>query len=591
MFAKNIKHKGNYREEKTIKMKKIALIGVAIAIILGSFLITYGIDDHKVIYLDSIKQEAKGLDSDDSTIEEESTTDVIILEIELDYDQHNKSILQNIEASINPIEVREDMTNREVNEIRGYSREAIRQYHLEENKILDELLRIEGYIDKYISHYMPYIEYIFEVEVFEQCKQRLLSKLSNTAFVKTAYVRHTNEIDLEAKVCNAAYSMGAGELFESRELSGNGVTVGVLEIGIADKNDASLVGTNVIVHKQFLHLNSISEHTTTVAAVIAGHGGMAPNATILTSHLYGSPSNEIDWLLSNGADIINLSCGDAVSDGNYNEKSAYLDYIVYTYHVTIVAAVGNESGNISTTALGYNVIGVGTYNEGGTDYAYFSNTQYNSGASEKPTLLARGTTVYADGFTKNYDGTSYSCAITTGSIALLIEERPYLKYCPQLVTAILCANAQKVGNHGQPQTFKPLEPGYGAGKLHLGNAIKNLYNSYMVNCEVNPVNGNESTVFEHNINLKKGQTLRASLSWLAKATGKKTETVTGDYDLRLFLPDGQIILSSQCSDSNVELFSYVAEETTTYVIRITIFSDRINEDGDFLALAYAVFGD
>lgn len=573
-------------------MKKIALMGVAIVIILGSFLITYGIDNQKVIYLNNIRYEAKELDSinsDNNSIQEEPTNGVIILEIELDYDQHNKNVLQNIEASIHPIEVTEDMTNREVNEVRGYARESIRQYHLEENKVLDELLEIEGYVDKYISHYMPYIEYIFEVEVFEQCKQKLLSKLSNTAFVKTVYVRHTNEVDFEEKVCNAFYSMGAGEVFESRELSGDGVTVGVLEIGIADKDHASLVGTNVITHKQFLHANSISEHTTAVAAIIAGHGGMAPDATILTSHLYGSPSNEIDWLLSKGADIINLSCGDAVSEGYYDAKSAYMDYIVYTYRVTIVAAVGNEGGNISTLALGYNVISVGAQSETGQTLASFSNYQYKSGAPEKPTLVARGTTVYADGLTKNYDGTSFSCAITSGSIALLMEKRPYLKCYPQLVTAILCANAQKLGNFSDPQTFKPLTLGCGAGKLHLGNAIDNVYNAYMACCTVNPSNDSEVTVFEHYIDLEKGQTLRASLSWLAKATGKKNQTVTGDYDLRLFLPDGQIILSSQCSDSNVELFSYLVEETTTYVIRTTIFSNRISEEGDLLALAYAVF--
>ncbi|MCM1260354.1 MAG: S8 family peptidase [Prevotella sp.] len=573
-------------------MKKIALMGVAIAIIFGSFLITYGIDNQKVIYLDNIGYETKALDNlnnDNNIIEEESTNDVIILEIELDYDQHNKNVLQNIEASINPIEVKEDMTNREVNEIRGYTREAIRQYHLEENRVLDELLAIEGYVDKYISHYMPYIEYIFEVEVFEQCEQKLLSKLSNTAFVKTAYVRHTNEVNVEAAVARAAYGMGVGEIFESRELSGRGVTVGVLEVGIADKEHASLVGTNIIAHKQFLHKNSISEHTTTVAAIIAGHGGMAPDATILTSYLYGSPSNEIDWLLNKGADIINLSCENRNPDGYYSDLSAYMDYIVYTYRVTIVAAVGNESGNISALALGYNVISVGAYNDEETDYASFSNYQYNKGAPEKPTILARGTTVYADGFTENYYGTSFSCAITSGSIALLMEQRPYLKCYPQLVTAILCANAQQLGNFGAPQTFKPLAPRYGAGKLHLGNAIRNIYIGYMGYCTANPSDDSEVTVMEHYIDLKKGQTLRASLAWLAKATGKKEKTVTGDYDLRLFLPDGQIILSSQCSDSNVELFSYLVEETATYVIRITIFSDRACEEGDFLALAYAVF--
>lgn len=575
-------------------MKKIAVMGVAIVIILGSFLITYGIDNQKIIYRDDLKYktEAKtseSLTSDNNTIEEESTNDVIILEIELDYNQHNKNVLQNIEASINPIEVTEDMTNREVNEIRGYAREAIRQYHLEENKVLDELLEIEGYMDKYISHYMPYIEYIFEIEIFEQCKQKLLSKLSNTAFVKTVYVRRTNETTVVEKVKRAAYGMGAGELFESRELTGDGVKVGVLEVGIADKDHASLVGTNVVTHKQFLHANSISEHTTAVAAIIAGHGGMAPNATILTSYLYGSPSNEIDWLLSKGADIINLSCADSEPDGYYGTLSAYMDYIVYTYRVTIVAATGNEGGNISTLALGYNVISVGAHNEEGTDYAYFSNYVYKNGAPEKPTLLARGTTVYVDGFKKNYDGTSFSCAITSGSIALLMEKRPYLKCYPQLVTAILCANAQQLGNFGAPQTFQPLASGYGAGKLHLGNAIKNVYNAYMACSTVNPVNSGDALVIEHRIDLEKGQTLRASLAWLAKANGKKNGTVTGDYDLRLFLPDGQIILSSQCSDSNVELFSYLVEETTTYVIRITMFSDRVSEEGDLLALAYAVF--
>ena len=96
-----------------------------------------------------------------------------------------------------------------------------------------------------------------------------------------------------------------------------------------------------------------------MAGIIAGNNSIAPKCKILSVELFGNPVSEIDWLLNRNVNVINMSYGEGNPSGNYNSSSAYMDYIVSTYKVTIVAASGNEPQNVTNPGLGYNVITVG----------------------------------------------------------------------------------------------------------------------------------------------------------------------------------------------------------------------------------------
>ena len=69
---------------------------------------------------------------------------------------------------------------------------------------------------------------------------------------------------------------------------------------------------------------------------------MCPDAKLLSVELSGNAVSEIDWMLDRNVNVINLSYGNDNPTGNYDSNSAYMDYIVNTYKVTIVAAVGNN---------------------------------------------------------------------------------------------------------------------------------------------------------------------------------------------------------------------------------------------------------
>ena len=64
-------------------------------------------------------------------------------------------------------------------------------------------------------------------------------------------------------------------------------------------------------------------------------------------------------MIENGVDIINCSYATSNANGYYDSESAYMDYVVYTYGITVVACAGNTGGYVTNPGLGNNVITVG----------------------------------------------------------------------------------------------------------------------------------------------------------------------------------------------------------------------------------------
>ena len=63
---------------------------------------------------------------------------------------------------------------------------------------------------------------------------------------------------------------------------------------------------------------------------------------IYSAQAFDTPDNEVDWLIENGVDIINCSYATSNANGYYDSESAYMDYVVYTYGITVVACTGTR---------------------------------------------------------------------------------------------------------------------------------------------------------------------------------------------------------------------------------------------------------
>lgn len=216
-----------------------------------------------------------------------------------------------------------------------------------------------------------------------------------------------------------------------------------------------------------------SGHGTFVAGVAAartdngtGVAGAAPRSRVLPvkvldSRGFGSDSSVvegIEWAVTHGADVINLSLGGP-------RRSPALDQAVryaVDHDVVVVAAAGNEG----TTEPWYpaasgGAIGVGATDAGGRELAWFSN------AGESVDVVAPGMGISStdDGPGASYaegKGTSFAGPLVAGAAALVRAVEPDLPAAA--VASRVVGSAQDLGAQGR-------DPAVGRGLLDVVGAL------------------------------------------------------------------------------------------------------------------------
>jgi len=222
--------------------------------------------------------------------------------------------------------------------------------------------------------------------------------------------------------------VGAPFLWE--ETKGEGVTVGVIDSGIADDHP-DLEG-NIADAVDFTgsgdpcDYNGHGTHVSgTIAADNQGKGivGVAPNAKILSlkalsSEGYGSmlwTMNALRYAIDKEVDVINMSLG-----GPHLPRLHKLVKEATNKGITVVAASGNEGdGLIFTPEISFPGYYPESVQVGAIDFngrlAYFSNT------NENVDVLAPGVNIlstYPNGQYARLDGTSMATPHISGLIAL-----------------------------------------------------------------------------------------------------------------------------------------------------------------------------
>lgn len=453
--------------------------------------------------------------------------------------------------------------------------QAGKAYHQKHNREVMRLVDTSDIQDIYVSKYTPFFSYdVPNQDITEETYDSIV-ELAHYGVVEEITVGE--DCQYEPCLSNAMSAINVKPYVDAGTYTGEGIVVGVLEPSILDKNHSNFANTNVIVRDEWYYIETVDDHTTQVGSIIAGKYGIAPGVTLLSVELAGNAQSEVDWMMDQGVHIINCSYGDANPTGVYSADSAYMDYIAYTYNLTIIAAAGNDGNDsdyIGNPGLGYNVLTVGASYTSTNTKPSFSSSK-TSGCSTKPNLIAPGVALNVFPFA-TCTGTSFAAPIVSGCAALLMQAKSIAKLRPDLVFALMSANTDAVA--GTP-TYS-LQEGIGTGRLNFGAMMQNLnrYFFYSFN----------TTATEHtfSISLSAGQKVRISVAWLALATGKVNGTSLTDYDLYLEDTSNNMLNASVKTYNNVEFVEYTVSSAGTYIIRVQQYGTRYKND--MMTVAYRI---
>jgi hypothetical protein len=205
-------------------------------------------------------------------------------------------------------------------------------------------------------------------------------------------------------------------------------------------------------------------HGTGMAGLIAGKGGgnmhmlgIAPAAKILpvaVREKAQSVAQGIRWAVDHGADVINISMGDAHTPQSYE-----IDAVRYALSrdVVVVAATGNTPKNgegVSSPAIIPGVVAVAGVTQTGWAWGDAGHGPQVVVAAPATNITTTAPRVYSASRFQTGDGTSEATAITSGLVALIRARYPKLNAAN--VINRLIATTKDNGDPGRDQKF-----GYG----------------------------------------------------------------------------------------------------------------------------------
>ncbi len=438
-------------------------------------------------------------------------------------------------------------------------RDYYRIYHTNKNNEILETLQISGYEELYVSSLAPFIEYTFSLWQFDMNKENILGVLNKNSYVKKIYVQYVTDNNYIKDAMFDGTRMAGGEQdYYFRRYTGSGITVGMLEVGVIDTTHENFEGIDVTIHDQLLLNETPTEHATMVASLIGGVKGIANEVSFLSSQIRGGLCEEIDWLIEEGADIINMSFGMGNQDGIYSSASAYIDYNARIYNKIFVVASGNttdpDNHYVYNPGLAYNAITVGAID---TNYAWRNFSCYGSSSGPiKPNIMAKGYSIMIPNFTSDfYDGTSFSAAFVTGLSAMILERIPALINQPMKFISLMTSGATRTLTDYWYDEINNFDEKMGAGEFNYLNIIENYANA--IDITTSPSTGN-TIIYRQEFTLNEGDTIHAAIAWMSYAyEDDETTASRSDYDIRLMY-NGYLESVGSSTFNNVEMVTFTA---------------------------------
>ena len=452
--------------------------------------------------------------------------------------------------------------------------EYYKAYHTTKNNEILKTLNVDGYERIYVSTLTPFIEYTYSQWEFDMNKENILGVLSKNSNVGKIYVQYYQENKIyEEHRLGGVLMAGADEDVYFRTYTGDGITVGILELGIIDVNHINFQNTDITIHDQPTLNEVVDEHTTMVASIIGGTDGIANEVSFLSSQILGGVSEEIDWLCNNGADVINMSFGTQTRDGIYGGTSAYVDYASRVYNQIFITSSGNTGdANVyqGNPALAYNALTVGAV---GFNQEYLSFSCYEETSNHlKPNVMMKGASLIIPGYTSNvYNGTSFSTAIVTGLSAMILEQIPALINQPMKFLSLVSSGATREVDYLYDE-INNFDEKMGAGVFNYKNIIEN----YATAIDITTSSTSSSTIiYRQEFTLDEGETIQAAISWMSYAYKEvASSTARSDYDIRLMY--NGLLESVGCSTfNNIEMVTFTApEDESDFTIMVIQYSSQ-----------------
>lgn len=580
-------------------MKKLALLLFNIIILI--FMLTSGLSDFndaydKIIFeFDesiSMKIEDITTESFDELTQKQSSYDIVLL---MDYKENSVNRRELLETGVDP-----DVILREL-------RSNSKQFHIsQKEEIVKEINKEKFVIDVISSDYSPFITIVTDETNMSNLEKIAVDYAMNES-VDSVFVRETNKIDNTSKTTDVTPLVDEIDIdFVQTNypgLTGDGVKIGILDGGIIDEDDGNFddLTYTPVIRNVWFYTETVSWHSTTVAAIAAGNDGVAPDARIYSVELNQSNgfSSEIDYLIGKGVHIINMSVGDqgicdSTGSSDYDSNNLYLSYIVRYQAVTMVAATGNElpfesGGYICSPANADNVISVGAVRNNG-DVAAFSNYLRRSGTEKSNPLIVAPSELEIDYFGTLIDteGTSWSTPLVSGSIALMMEDNPSLKILPDAVFARVAASANPdivgssssvytvpdtdwldmyytqilpnigdydgtwVSHSNTTDSWTNMKKRTGAGMLDLNKVFGSDYEYHNGLCVTT---SNTGQIMYKYIDLDVGDDITIALAFLRNGSSSSSDP-DSKYIVKLYDENGVLIDQGYSSLSNVQIIDY-----------------------------------
>ncbi len=371
----------------------------------------------------------------------------------------------------------------------------------------------------------------------------------------------------------------------NRGYNGNGVNLAILETGNIGGNAAncmSIVATRTA--------GSQTGHKNRVAAVAACNNGslpgMASGASVVDAGHNGSASDAVEALKwatntssSTRSNIVNES-EQVESDSDLHLLDHAYDYWIRLRNFTAVIAAGNDTDNVTTPAVAYNVIAVGNVDDSNTstwaDDAIYSTSNYidPSTGTDKPEVAAPGSFINTvDG---EQTGTSFAAPQVAGLSAILIQRNSNLSIRPTAVKAIIMASAV---HNVEGDSANSDKDGAGSIDVALADWIAQTRGTTGV-CtqpcwwDIATTNSTPavSGYVDRTFQATEGEHIRVAIAWFSEAdtpTESSADALKRNFDLQIFNPDNTTTAASATSSvNNFEVVEFTASQTGQFKIRV-----------------------
>lgn len=251
------------------------------------------------------------------------------------------------------------------------------------------------------------------------------------------------------------------------------VVVAVIDSGVLKSHPD--IGGKVLPGYDFINNDSDATddngHGTAVAGII---GSSSNNSLGMASVAWGSPvlpvkvldaagsgsysaiCNGIVWSVDSGARILNLSLGGTTASRSLQDAVNY----AWNKKAVVVAAAGNNGNNVAFyPAACSNVLAVSATNssDGRPSWSNYG-TYVDVSAPGENILTLNGGNGYA-----NWNGTSFSCPVTSGVVALMASAAPQLSNA--ILVDLLARNSDDLGAAGYDIYF-------GNGRVNASRAVQ-----------------------------------------------------------------------------------------------------------------------